>query len=58
MGIVLIVIGGYLLYRSGVFDKTETKSNDDAKDLLAARFARGEIDVDEYYHMLEVLNRD
>lgn len=58
MWYLIIAVGAYLLYKEGFFNHAKTKKADNAKDILARRFAMGEIDAQEYYKMLEVLDKD
>ncbi|HVV19881.1 MAG TPA: SHOCT domain-containing protein [Pseudonocardiaceae bacterium] len=52
---VVIIGGGVWLAR---FLRTGRHPGTSAEQLLAARFARGELDEDEYRHRLTVIQRD
>ncbi len=58
MWYLIIGIPVYLLYKEGIFSRAGTKKTDNAKDILARRFAMGEIDAQEYYQKMEVLEKD
>lgn len=52
----LLVFGAVLVYRSGRRDDNVRRpTSSQAEELLAARFARGEIDADEYTQRRELL---
>jgi putative membrane protein len=44
----MLVLGGLVLYRALRHDAARSTRSDDATRLLDERFARGEIDADEY----------
>jgi putative membrane protein len=52
--LALLIGGGYLVYRA-VRGDTGTARPDRAEQLLGERYARGEIDEDEYQRRLGVL---
>lgn len=58
MGLIIIVIGAYLLIK--YFDKNKNDTNifskkSNAIDLLNERYAKGEIDEEEYNKMKKIL---
>ena len=50
--LIALVVAGVLLWRNRVVD-----GSDRARQTLADRFARGEIDEQEYLHRLELISR-
>jgi putative membrane protein len=50
--LIALVVAGVLLLRNGLAD-----GSDRARRTLADRFARGEIDEQEYLHRLELIGR-
>ncbi len=51
----LVVFGGLALYRSTVAQKRRPRDDDEAERVLDARFARGEIDSDDYEQRRQLL---
>jgi len=52
IGIVLLIISNFIPWRPG---RKPPKSRDDALDILKQRYARGEIDREEFEERLRVL---
>jgi putative membrane protein len=53
--VLLVIVGGIAFYRSSVPLPSDAGAKSDAEQLLALRFARGEIDEDEYDARLATL---
>lgn len=51
----LFVLGVYLFRRIGKHDPNETGGREDALDILRERYARGEIDTEEYNRRRDIL---
>lgn len=55
--IILLLVGGYYLFRQTSSNRLCQVKKSDAEEILKQRFASGDIDEDTYNRMLETIRK-